>query len=208
MKLGIWIPLALMVVSQGVMAGDLYVVGDITHSKDSLKKSTFDSALTGAGATGLSSSDSGSGNQWRLQLGYGINSNFAVEAGYIDFGKAKYSAAYAGGGTATGDLKAGGLDLVALGILPLSDKFSIFGKAGAVAVRAKSSLVASGPASAATGNATANEVRPLVGLGASYKITDHVDLRGEFDHVNGLGKSNKTGTMDSNMVSLGVAYHF
>ncbi len=207
MKLKRWIPLTLLVLCQGVMAGDLYVVGDITHSKDSLKKSTFDSALTGAGATGLSSSDSGSGNQWRLQLGYGINSNFAVEAGYIDFGKAKYSAAYAGG-TATGDLKAGGLDLVALGILPLSDKFSVFAKAGAVAVRAKSSLLASGAASAATGNATANEVRPLIGLGASYRIADNIDLRGEFDHVNGLGKSNKTGSMDSNMFSLGVAYHF
>ncbi|MGA7950315.1 MAG: outer membrane beta-barrel protein [Thiobacillaceae bacterium] len=202
-----WISLTLLVLCQGAMAGDLYLLGDITHSKDSLKKGHFDSALTGAGATGLSSSDSGSGNQWRLQLGYGINSNFAVEAGYIDFGKAKYSAAYAGG-TASGNLKAGGLDLVALGILPLSERFSIFGKAGAVAVRAKSSLTASAPAGAAAGDATSNEVRPLIGLGVSYRIADNVDLRGEFDHVNGLGKSNKTGTMDSNLVSVGVAYHF
>lgn len=207
MKLKKLIPLTLLVLSQGVMAGDLYVVGDVTHSKDSLKKSTFDSALTSAGATGLSSSDSGSGNQWRLQLGYGINRNLAIEAGYIDFGKAKYSASYAGG-TATGDLKAGGLDLVALGILPLTDKFSIFGKAGAVALKAKSSLTADASAVTATGKATANEVRPLIGLGASYKIANNVDLRTEFDHVNGIGKSNKTGTMDSNMISMGVAYHF
>lgn len=207
MKLKKMIPLTLLVLSQGVMAGDLYVVGDVTHSKDSLKKGTFDSALTSAGATGLSSSDSGSGNQWRLQLGYGINRNLAIEAGYIDFGKAKYSASYAGG-TATGDLKAGGLDLVALGILPLTDKFSIFGKAGAVALKAKSSLTADASAVTATGKATANEVRPLIGLGASYKIANNVDLRTEFDHVNGIGKSNKTGTMDSNMISMGVAYHF
>jgi OOP family OmpA-OmpF porin len=207
MKLKKLIPLTLLVLSQGVMAGDLYVVGDVTHSKDSLKKGTFDSALTSAGATGLSSSDSGSGNQWRLQLGYGINRNLAIEAGYIDFGKAKYSASYAGG-TATGDLKAGGLDLVALGILPLTDKFSIFGKAGAVALKAKSSLTADASAVTATGKATANEVRPLIGLGASYKIANNVDLRTEFDHVNGIGKSNKTGTMDSNMISMGVAYHF
>jgi OOP family OmpA-OmpF porin len=207
MKYGKWIPLTFLVLSNAVVAGDLYVVGDVTHSKDSLKKSTFDSALIGAGATGLSSSDSGNGNQWRLQLGYGFNSNFAVEGGYIDFGRAKYSAAYAGG-AATGELKAGGVDLVALGILPLSDKFSIFGKAGAVALKAKSSLAASVPAEAATGNATSSEVRPLIGLGASYKVANNVDLRAEFDHVNGIGKSNKTGTMDSNMVSLGVAYHF
>jgi len=207
MKLGKLIPMTLMVLSNAAMAGDWYVVGDVTHSKDSLKKGTFDSALTSAGATSLASSDSGSGNQWRLQLGYGISSNFAIEAGYIDFGKAKYSASYAGG-SATGDLKAGGLDLVALGILPLSDKFSLFGKAGAVALKAESSLTASVPASAATGDATSNEVRPLIGLGASYKIADKVDLRTEFDYVNGIGKSNDTGKMDSSMLSLGVAYHF
>ncbi|HYP66701.1 MAG TPA: outer membrane beta-barrel protein [Thiobacillaceae bacterium] len=207
MKYGKWIPLTFVVLSNAVLAGDLYVVGDVTHSKDSLSRSTFDGALTSAGATGLSSSDSGNGNQWRVQLGYGFNSNLAIEAGYIDFGKAKYSAAYAGG-AATGELKAGGVDLVALGILPLSDNFAIFGKAGAVALKAKSSLAASAPASAATDNATSSEVRPLVGLGASYKLVDNVDLRAEFDHVNGIGKSNKTGTMDSNMFSLGVAYHF
>lgn len=207
MKYGKWVPLTFMVLSNAALAGDLYVVGDITHSKDSLSKGTFDSALTGAGAAGLSSSDSGNGNQWRLQLGYGFNSNLAIEGGYIDFGKAKYSATYAGG-AAAGELKAGGVDLVALGILPLADKFSIFGKAGVVAVKAKSSLVASAPASAATANASSSEVRPLIGLGASYKVADNVDLRAEFDHVNGIGKTNKTGTMDSNMISLGVAYHF
>ena len=207
MKYGKWIPLAFVVLSNAVMAGDLYVVGDVTHSKDTLSKSTFDGALTGAGATGLSSSDSGNGNQWRLQLGYGFNSNLAIEGGYIDFGRAKYSATYAGG-AATGELKAGGVDLVGLGILPLSDKFSVFGKAGAVALKAKSSLAAGAPANAATGNATSTELRPLLGLGASYKVADNVDLRAEFDHVNGIGKSNKTGSMDSNLFSLGVAYHF
>lgn len=208
MKYGKWVPLTFIVLSNAALAGDLYLVGDVTHSKDSLSKSTFDGALTGAGATGLSSTDSGNGNQWRLQLGYGFNSNLAIEGGYIDFGKAKYSATYNEGGSAAGELKAGGLDLVALGILPLSDRFSIFGKAGVVALKAKSSLVASAPAIAATANATSSEVRPLIGLGASYKVADNVDLRAEFDHVNGIGKTNKTGTMDSNMFSLGVAYHF
>jgi OmpA-OmpF porin, OOP family len=207
MKLRNLIPVTLLVLAQGVMAGDLYVVGDVTHSKDSLKKGTFDSALTGAGATGLASRDSGGSNQWRLQLGYGFNQYLAVEAGYMDLGKAKYSASYAGG-SATGELKAGGLDLVALGILPVTDKFSIFGKAGAVALKAKSSLTADASAASATGKATANEVRPLVGLGASYRIADNVDLRTEFDYVNGVGKSNKTGSMDSKMISVGVAYHF
>ncbi|MGO9446171.1 MAG: outer membrane beta-barrel protein [Thiobacillaceae bacterium] len=207
MKLKKLIPLTLVLVCQGVIAGDLYVVGDVTHSKDSLKTSAFNSALSGAGATGLSTSDSGSGNQWRLQLGYGLNSYLAIEGGYIDFGKAKYSATYSGG-SAAGELKAGGADVVAVGKLPLSDNFYLFGKAGVVALKAESSLIASTPATAANEKSTSNEVRPLVGLGASYKITDNIDLRAEYDHVSGIGENNKIGTMDSNMISMGVAYHF
>lgn len=207
MKLNMAISLALLALSQATMASDWYVVGDVTHSKDSLKKGTFDTALTSAGATSLSSSDSGSSNQWRLQLGYDVNKYLSLEGGYIDFGKAKYSATYTGG-SATGELKAGGFDLVALGKLPLTDSFAVFAKAGVVDVKAKSSLTASAPASAATGSDSHTEVRPLVGLGASYKVADNLDLRAEYDHVNGIGKSGATGTLDSNMVSLGVAYHF
>lgn len=51
-------------------------------------------------------------------------------------------------------------------------------------------------------------VRPLLGVGALYKLSDHVDLRADYDHVSGLGKSNKTGKMDANLFSLGLAYNF
>jgi opacity protein-like surface antigen len=51
-------------------------------------------------------------------------------------------------------------------------------------------------------------VRPLLGLGALYKLSDHVDLRADYDHVSGLGKSDKTGKMNANLFSLGMAYNF
>jgi OmpA-OmpF porin, OOP family len=48
----------------------------------------------------------------------------------------------------------------------------------------------------------------LLGVGASYKLTQNVDLRADFDHVSGLGKSSKTGKMDDNIFSLGAVYNF
>jgi len=207
MKLHTLAPLALFVLASTASAAGFYGVGEVTHSKLSLDHTHFDGALTANGATGLSSSDSGSDNKWRLQGGYRFNPYVAVEAGYIDFGKSKYSASYSGG-TAQGSLKAGGVDVAALLSLPVNDSLSVFGKAGMVAAKVDSTLAAGAPAAAASGDASTHVVRPLLGVGALYKLTDNVDLRADYDHVSGLGKSNKTGKMDANLFSLGIAYNF
>lgn len=208
MKYAKWLPLALLALSTGAWADDnWYVVGEVTHARDKLNTGTADAALTSAGASALSSSGKSNSNKWRLQLGYKVNPNFAVEAGYIDFGKARYSASYTGG-TAEGTVKAGGIDVAALGILPLTDNLSVFGKAGLVAAHVKSELSATGTAAAASGSATANVISPLFGVGLDYKLSDAVDLRTEYDHASNLGKSGKTGKMTADMLSVGLAYHF
>ena len=203
MKLYQLMPLSLLALSTAATASDFYLLGEATHSKNTLSNNTFDTALNGAGATGLASSDKGGSNQLRLQLGYSLSPNFAVEAGYIDFGKVKYSASYTGG-TADGTLKAGGIDVSALGILPLSDSFAVFGKAGVVAAKVKSSL----SSSLLNSSASSNVVRPLLGMGVTYKLSGNMDMRAEYEHVSSLGKTATTGKMTDNMLSLGMAYHF
>ncbi len=207
MKLHHLASIALLALSTSAIADGFYGLGEVTHSSLSLDRNHFDNALLVNGATGLSSSDSGSDNKWRLQGGYRFNPNVAIEAGYIDFGKAKYSASYSGG-TAGGSLKAGGVDVAALLSMPLNDSLSVFGKAGVVAAKVDSSLNAGGPASLASGSESVHVARPLLGVGGLYKLSDHVDLRADYDHVSGLGKSDKTGKMDANLFSLGVAYNF
>ena len=207
MKLHPWLPLALCVFTTTASADGFYGVAAVSHSSDSLDRSHFDSALTANGATGVSSSDKGSGNQWRLQGGYRFNPNVAVEAGYIDFGKTRYSANY-NGGSASGELKAGGLNVAALLSLPINDSLSVFAKAGVVAAKVDSTLSAGAPAALASGSTSSHVVRPLLGVGALYKLSDHIDLRADYDRVSGLGKSDKTGKMDVNIVSLGLAYNF
>ncbi len=207
MKARFLVSLGLIAFSQVGFAAGFYGVGQVTRSQASLEKNYFNGQLAGAGATGLSSSTDGSGYQWRLQGGYRFNQYLAVEAGYIDFGQADYKASYAGG-SARGKLKAGGADLVALASLPVNQDFSVFGKAGLVFAHVQSSLAAGAPAGLASDSSNSNVVRPLLGIGANYKLTEHLDLRADFDHVSGLGDSHKTGKMDSNMVSLGFAYGF
>lgn len=207
MKLFNSIPFILLAISANAFAEGFYVSGEVTHSSNSLNKNHFDNSLVNAGATGLSSNESDQSNQWRLQGGYRFNPNFAVELGYIDLGKTKYKANYTGG-TAHGDLKAGGLDVAALAILPVTENLALFGKAGVIGAKVESSLSATAPAAFASKNDTTHEFLPLLGVGASYKVTQNVDLRADFDHVSGIGKSGKTGEMDSNMLSIGATYNF
>lgn len=207
MKLKNLASLALMAIAATASADGFYGVGEVTHSRDSLDQSQFDNALTANGATGLTNSEKDSSNQWRLQGGYRFNKNLAVEAGYIDLGKVDYKARYLGG-SAKGSLKAGGMDIVGLASLPLNDNFSVFGKAGVVVANVKSSLTASVPAGLASGNDSAIVIRPLIGVGASYKLTQNVDFRADYDYVSGLGKSDRTGKMNSNMLSMGLVYNF
>lgn len=199
--------IALLAFSASASAEGFYGLGEVSHSSASLDRAHFDGELSSNGATGLSSSDKGNSNQWRLQGGYRFNEYLAIEGGYIDFGKAKYKADYTGG-NAQGSLKAGGLDVAALFSAPLSDSFSVFAKAGIVAAKVKSTLLAGAPADLATSKVSTNVIAPLLGVGASYKLTQNVDLRADFDHVNGLGKSSKTGKMDDNIFSLGAVYNF
>jgi OOP family OmpA-OmpF porin len=206
MKLLTSLSLILLAATSTAFADGFYVLGEATHSDTSLSNTYFDNTLTTAGATGLTSSDKGKSTQWRLQGGYRFNPNFALEAGYMDLGKSKYTASY-NQGAASGELKSGGIDVAALGILPLSDSFSIFGKAGIIGAKTDSKLTATG-LSSSSWKSTTHEILPLVGVGATYKLSQNFDLRADYDYVSGIGKSSKTGVMKSNMISVGVAYNF
>ena len=201
-------PIALIAFTATVASAEgVYVVGEVTHSMASLDSASFDNLLTLNGATGLSSASTGKSNKWRLQGGYQFSPNLAVEGGYIDFGTASYQAAY-NGGAAQGTLKAGGLDAAALFSLPLNERISVFGKAGIVAATVKSSLAAGAPAALASGSASSTVVRPLLGFGANFNLTETVGLRLDYDHVSNLGNSSTTAKMSANMLSVGLAYHF
>jgi len=198
--------LLLAAIATSALADGPYIVGEITHSNLSMDKHAFDQDLTAAGATGLSSSDDGSGNQWRLQAGYKFNPYLAVEAGYIDLGKANYKANFAGG-SARGSEKAGGVDLAVLGIYPVTDNLSLFAKGGVIAAKVETKLEANTPTAVRLSDSSYS-VRPLLGAGATYNIAKNVDVRFDYDYVPGIRGTSKGGKMDDNMVSAGISYNF
>jgi opacity protein-like surface antigen len=183
-----------------------YVVGEVSHSNLSLDKGTFNKDLTSAGATGLTSKDDGSGNEWRIQAGYKFTPYLAIEGGYIDLGQVDYKANFAGG-TAKGTEKAGGFDLAVLGMYPITDNLSVFAKGGVIAAKVDTKLSSAALPAAHVSDAS-TEVRPLAGAGFTYGVMKNVDLRFDYDHVFGIGNSGKGGKMNDDIVSAGISYSF
>ena len=104
--------------------------------------------------------DSDKPNPFRVYGGYDLNQNFAIEAGYTHFGGFDFS-----NGLKT---DVGSLHVAMKAGMALGDAFTLYAKVGAsnVAITQKGS----------PGTFKAHGLRPLLGVGASYRLTDNVGL--------------------------------
>jgi OOP family OmpA-OmpF porin len=161
------------------------------------------SALSNSGLAPTGSSLDDTDTAWKLYLGYQFNPNFAVEGGYVDMGKFDFSSTTAGG-SLSGELKTkNGVFIDAVGIIPLQNNFSIFGKLGLYSV--KSELSGSGAGGSVSASHTTGDV--TYGIGAGYDFTRNLAARLEWERFNKVG-DNRTAEADLDMVSVGVVYKF
>ena len=201
---------ALVGTAASAMAADTgwYVAADIGRAKDKDTQSQLDDLFINAGgATAYSSSYDDTKNSYGIAIGYGIDKNFAVEAGYINFGKHNFSATYSGG-AATGDFKADGLKFSAVGILPVNDAFSVNGKIHLLYDKVDGNISATGFGGAAAASASDRSWDWGFGVGAEYKLSGQWALRGSYDMYRNVGDSNSTGESDIDVWSVGVKYSF
>lgn len=188
-------------------AGDVYVVGSIGRSSADIDKNALDNDLVTAGATGISSNVDEEDTAYKAQLGYKFNENFAVEGGYADLGEASYSSTYSGG-SANAHVKASGPIIAAVGIMPINESFSVFGKLGVINAKVEADLNATGPGGSATGSSNSTDLKPNWGAGVTYNINNQLGIRAEYEQFRNLGDSNTTGESSVNLLSAGVVYTF
>jgi OOP family OmpA-OmpF porin len=99
--------------------------------------------------------------------GYQFHRNFALEAGYTDFGSLEPDVA----GT---DLELSSASLTAVGILPFTERFSGYAKAGFQRWELDRAIPG------LTGTAKDDGTDPVYGVGLQYRFNDLVALRGEY----------------------------
>ncbi|MBC5785161.1 outer membrane beta-barrel protein [Ramlibacter sp. USB13] len=132
---------------------------------------------------------------WKLYGGYQINRNFAIEGGYYDLGRYDFGYAAPGG---TGSARYQGLNLDLVGSLPLSDRFSVFGRIGAAYTRARTDFGGT--------SRSEREWGPKYGLGVEYAFTPQLAVRGEWERYRVDDAFRGRGDID--VASIGLVYRF
>ena len=201
------ITLLVAATATSAFAGEGYFVASVGQSDADISKSSIDQALSSAGVTGISSTLSKTDTAYKLQLGYQFNKNFALEGGYVDLGKANYSTTFTGG-SAKAEAKSAGINIAAVGILPVNESFSVFGKLGVIYAKVDVAASATGTTSTAFTSANSTDFKPNVGVGASYQINKDVGVRAEYERFGKIGKSSVTGEADVDLFSAGVVVKF
>ena len=142
---------------------------------------------------------------WGIFGGYLFNKNFGVELGYADLGKASLGGTDPFLGTFTTTFEASGFELSGVGILPISDKFSVYGKLGLFMwdLDAKST-------SSVLGSASLSEdgTDLTFAIGARFHFTKNLAVQLQWQRYKDIGDDATTGKSDIDVLGLGVVFRF
>lgn len=135
---------------------------------------------------GLGANDD-SESVWRLFGGYRVHRNLAVELGYIDLGDMTINGRPA---------NAEAWELVALGIAPLSEQFSLYGKLGGYRGEARGGGI----------KETRNDL--TFGFGGQYDVSRNLGVRLEWQRYTDFGGGGFGGVSDQDVISVNAIYRF
>ena len=149
---------------------------------------------------------------YKAQVGYQFNKNFAVEGGYVNLGQfsATNNVTYPGGPGSVGfKVKSDGWNLLAVGMLPLNNNFTLLGKVGAFMSTTTATVAASGTVTLTGPTSSSNSDTNLTyGVGVDYSFNKAWSVRGEAESFVDLRPSSTGSKGSVNLYSLGVIYKF
>ena len=196
------------IVSQYAMADDRgwYVGGNVGQSRANIDDERITSNLLGAGFTSVSIKDEDRDIGYKLFAGYQFNKYFALEGGYFNLGKFGYTATTVPQGTLNGEIKLQGLNLDAVGIWPITEKFSAIARVGANYAEAKDTFVGTGAVIVTNPNPSKRDTNIKYGVGLQYAFTEALAIRAEAERYRIDDAVGNKGDID--LISLGLVYRF
>jgi OOP family OmpA-OmpF porin len=182
-----------------------YAGGNIGATRAKIDDPRITSTLLGAGLASTIT-DRNRDNGYKLYGGYQFNRNFAVEGGYFDLGRFGFTANTVPAGSLNGNIRLKGLNLDGLGILPLSERFSVFGRLGVNYAQARDQFSTTGAVTMANLSPSKSQMNYKYGAGLMYAINDSLGVRLEAERYRVNDAVGNRGHID--MVSLGLVYRF
>jgi OOP family OmpA-OmpF porin len=197
-----------IIASPLAMADESFWYGgaNVGRSSATIDDQRISNGLSTGGFTANSIVNDDRSTGFKIFGGYQLNKNFAIEGGYFDLGKFGYTATTVPAGTLSGNIKLKGLNLDLVGILPITDKFSAFGRAGLNYAQAKDSFNGTGAVLVTNPSPSKNDTNYKFGLGLQYAFTDALAMRAEAERYRINDAVGNKGHID--LVSVGLIYRF
>ena len=189
-----------------------YIGASLGQSKTKFDQGSAAADLAAAGAnnTGFTADETDTG--WKLYGGYKFTRYLAVEGGYVNAGRFSLTTNVTNIRgipfpplRTSFDIKIKEIfDIAAVGILPIGNQFSLFGKLGAYRANTELSFSVSTVSEKESGRN--NDF--MWGFGAGYDFSKNLGARIEWERFNKVGDKEKTGQGDVNLLSAGLVYRF
>jgi OOP family OmpA-OmpF porin len=173
------------------------------QSNSQISEDTTNTSLFGLGNASLQSHNQ-QDTAYKIFGGYQFNRNFSLEGGYFNLGKFTYNALSATVGPLNGTYEVEGLNLDAIGTLPLNDRFSIFGRIGAQYAYTHDTFNSIGLLPAGAINPSKYDTNLKLGLGLQYDFNPSVQMRAEVEHYRINDALDNRG--DVNVYSLSLVF--
>jgi OOP family OmpA-OmpF porin len=142
---------------------------------------------------------------WKVFGGYAFNRHFALEAGYANLGEASASVpAFGGIPAADVAIETTAFELVGVGLLPLAERFSVYGKLGLYRADTEVRVSFAGLGSVSRSD---DNTDLTFGLGLRYDVTPSLGVRAEWQRYSDVS-ADAFGESDLDLVSIGVLWRF
>ena len=183
-----------------------YIGANAGQTRSHFNNDSLNSTLAGQGFRAVAITEDNRSNGYKLFGGYQLNRNLAVEGGYFDLGRSSYSSATVPAGTFSGNTTVRGLNLDLVGMLPVTEKFSVLGRVGAAYAQSKANITNSGVPALNNLNTSRNDTNLKLGLGLQYAFTPALSVRAEMERYRINDPIRNRGHID--MASLALVYKF
>lgn len=183
-----------------------YVGSNIGQSRANIDEGKIGRNLLGAGLTAVTVDSDERDTGYKLFGGYQFNRNFSLEGGYFNLGQFGYTAITAPQGTYNAGLKAKGINLDAVGMLPITAKFSALARAGLSYAETRDAFSGTGAVLVNNPDSRERDTNYKLGLGLQYDFTKAFGMRAEAERYRINDAVGNKGDID--LLSLGVIYRF
>lgn len=163
--------------------------------------------------SGTSSMDD-SFNGYGFYGGYRFTTHFGVEGGYFNLGSFQYRSRVNGtignlpsAAAFNYDGETSGITVAAIGVLPLSYRWEVYGRAGALFASNTATVYYADVQGPAGTDFSENSVDLLAGVGTSFNFLEIYDLRLEYQRVFDAGDE-AIGEGDADTISVGISVMF